>query len=223
MLLKKLKNANLRKRDLVKLMNEDRAMTADEATKLGFFDSLTEPMKAVAFLTNNNNMKRNDFDKAISNAKSFLGFQEPANEDEKALIESMSEAAEKQAEENLEARIDDAKGKEGAEILTAEMVTFKEFDELRNQYTPLFKSVLNLLEQLPTSEEMEAQIEAVAEEKINNILRQVRSKTVAPRNATAGLQVNDDEAEKLKAIKSEERRIIAENEKKRIEKFNLNA
>jgi ATP-dependent Clp protease protease subunit len=193
MLLKKLKNTKLRKRDLVKLMSEDRALLAEEAYNFGFFDHLTEPLKAVALITNNSNMETVKQKGIISQAKSLLGFSEPASEEEKELVEAMTEAVEKQSEEEAAERVVEAKGKEGAEILTAEMVTSKEFLELKNTYTPLFKSLLNLLEELPSTEEIEKLIEAKAEEKVNDVLRKVRSKTVAPRNAANGFQVAAEE------------------------------
>ena len=92
-ILSKLKGSNLRKRDLVKLMNEDRLMDSKEAISLGFFDRATEPLKAVALLTNKN-MTRDDFKKVLNEASVRLGFTDPKDDEQAELIAELAEKAE---------------------------------------------------------------------------------------------------------------------------------
>jgi ATP-dependent Clp protease protease subunit len=207
-LVKKLKNSSLGKRDLIKLMEEDRVMTAKEATQLGFFDSMTQPMKAVAFLTNNNDMKKDDLKAFISNSLATIGVNKPVDEEQQKLVDNLAKEAEDKAKETVEAKKEALAIEGSVDILTAEMVKSEDFEAFKNTYTPLMKSLLNVLEDMPTVEDMEKMVQVEATKQIEAILREVRSKTVAPRNASNGFQhtpevVEDDKTDwnnKLKEI-----------------------
>jgi len=210
MLVNKLKNSNLRKRDLVKLMSEDRVLTAEEAVNMGFFTSITEPLKAVALITNNN-MKKVDFVKAISDAKAMVGLTPPVDDEQKELIENMEKEAKEKAKKTVEAKKEGLAVEDSVELLTAEMVKSEDFEAYKNTYTPLMASLLNLLENLPTTEEMEELVKAEASKQIHEVLSQVRSKTVAPRNASNGFQVTPEVIEDDKTDWNEKLKQIEKN------------
>jgi len=169
----------LDKRKIRAFMDAETHFTAKEAKNLGFIDNIVNPIKAVALL-NSNKMKTDEQKGIIAKARAILGFESPEDKAEQELIAKMIEETKKKSDLDVAARKEAAKGGAGAEVILAGMVTAEEFQELKNTYTPLFKSLLNLLEEIPSTEQMEEMIKKSSEQAVTNVLKNLKSKTVLP-------------------------------------------
>jgi hypothetical protein len=73
------------------------------------------------------------------------------------------------------------------------------------------KSLLNLIEQMPTTEQMEAMIKEATQLELTNALKAIRSKTEAPRSASNGFVKPQEEIKEDKTAWNERQARINNN------------
>jgi ATP-dependent protease ClpP protease subunit len=162
------------------LLKSDTLLTAKEALTLGFFDGYSEPVEALAQLTVNikEMSKLSELMGKVDLAAIKLGLKSTDDEAKKALVTALEAELKGEAEKQV---IEKAAGAEtGAEILGSEMVPRSEFEMFKAEIMALLGPMLGAVETLPTPEETATVVEETTEAKLDNLLRSIKSKTVAP-------------------------------------------
>jgi len=180
--------------ELKALMQEDLLLTAEEALELGFFDSFSESIEIAAnFKTINNYNDMNKLQSILKEVKArAFGIKAALSEDEaarKSELEGMEELTDEQAVELEELRAKDAEEEApeasaeeetGAEILQADYVAKKVFTARMADNEILNQKVFLALSQMPSREEMLAEVKKEATKQIDNVLRAIKSGTTIP-------------------------------------------
>ncbi len=191
-------NNKLSPGELRTLMEEDVLLSATEAVALGFFDKISQPVKAVALLNKevksfkNMNKLESIMNKVQISAiklglmKAELTDEESARKAELQAMESLTE--EQQAELDALIAKDEAEapaeaiGDEdtGADVLTSEMVTREEFEAFKAEMLAFMEQVLAGINEVPSEEVMASLVEAQTTAKLDNVLKAIKSKTTIP-------------------------------------------
>lgn len=194
-MIKAFSKSNMDSNELKALMEEDILLTADEALELGFFDSFSESIEVAAnFKTINNYKDMNKLQSILREVKArAFGIRAALSEEEaarKTELEGMEELTEEQAGELEELRTKDAEEDEaseasaeektGAEILTSDMVAKKVFNARMADNEILNQKVFLALSQMPSRDEMIAEVKKEATKQIDNVLRAIKSGTTIP-------------------------------------------
>ncbi len=178
--------------DLTTLMSEDILLTASEAVALGFFDSISAPVKAVAILNKTIHTNMNKLQSIMSkinlSAVKLGLISAVLTEDEAARLAELEALETRTEEEEAELAALRAKAEapeappaeSGAEILTSEMVTKEEFDAFVAESSTLLGQIKEALEVMPSKEDMEAMVTVQTTAKLDTVLKAMKSKTTIP-------------------------------------------
>jgi len=180
--------------DIQVLMQSDKLLSADEAMTLGFFDSYSQPVQAVAKLNHEikNMSKLSELMGKVETAAIKLGVKSTDDDAKKALVAALETELKGQVEEQM---IEVAETAEtGADILSSEMVSREEYEMFKAEMLALIQPLLGAVETLPTPEQTTEVVEEVTTAKLDNLLRSIKSKTTMP----AGKQSFEQPAEKAK-------------------------
>jgi ATP-dependent protease ClpP protease subunit len=175
------KRTGLQDSELANIMKLDKMFTAEEAMTLGFFDEYTKPVEALHKLNNNLNTmsKFSELLGQIDVAAIKMGLKETDDEEKQALVDKLAEELKGQVDQIIETPAA-APGETGADILTSEMVSREEFELFKAEVLALVQPMLGAVEAVPTPEETVTVVEDVTTAKLDNLLKDIKSKTVAP-------------------------------------------
>ncbi len=191
-MLKAFSKTGLSEDQLNTIMASDTLLNAEEAIQLGFFDGYAKPVQAVAQLTNIRDMsKLSDLMGKVEIAAIKLGLKSTDDEKKKelvAVLETKLKAEADQVIETVEAAVET-----GADILSSEMVPRAEFELFKAEIMALIEPLLGAVEVLPTPEETAVVVEETTSAKMDDLLRGLKSKVVAP-NAKQAFEQPEQEA-----------------------------
>jgi len=186
-------NDVISKDELQTLMQEDIMLTASDAVALGFFDEISKPVEAVAYLNKSikDMTKLESIMSKINLSAVKLGLIKAVLTDEEAArmaeLEAMEVLSEEEAAElaALRAKAEEPAEEEvapesGAEILTSEMVTREEHEAFVAETSEMLGFIKDALESMPSKEEMEAMVTVQTTNKMDNVLKAIKSKTTIP-------------------------------------------
>jgi len=179
-------------KDLQALMDEETIMTAQEAVALGFADNIVNELKAVA-LINTDMSKLNELKLMASAVGKRLGIQ---NETE--IPEEVEQALDEEIKEAVEEGIKEAEETETELEALSEMVSQKDFQTYKAEILALLKPVLDAMDEVPSKEEMEEEVNAKTTNKIHAVLQAMKSKTQIPSASADFAPVVEEKSDRLK-------------------------
>lgn len=185
----------LRKREIIKLMQEEAVIFAKEALEMGFVDEITQPIKAVAFI----NLNDMNIKEKIKGLASMIVGDNLESEELNELAEQLNEKASQEAQGEIQKRADEDPKK----ALFAEYVPFKDFVEFKNQVLEFIASVVAHIEDQPTREQILKSIQENTNEELFKLLSEVKSNNKVPtaEDHRASLARNDGGFDLQKAKK----------------------
>ena len=162
------------------LMRSDKLLSADEAMTLGFFDGFSQPVKAVAKLNLDikNMSKLSELMAKVDTAAIKLGIRDTDDEAKKELVAALETELKGQIDEQM-IEVEET-AETGADILGSEMVPREEFEMFKAEVLALIQPLLGAVETLPSPEETAVVVEETTTAKLDDLLRSIKSKTVAP-------------------------------------------
>lgn len=178
-MVKSFKKTGLTGPEIESLMRADRLITAEDAVKLGFFDAMSEPIRAVASFNKqlDNMSKLSELMEQVDIAAIKMGLKEPS-EEKKELVAALETELEGMVEETTEQVLEQAETP--AEVLGSEMVPREEFEMFKAEILALIQPLLGAVEEMPSEEATVEIVEEATTAKLTKLMEAIRSKTVAP-------------------------------------------
>ena len=157
------------------MMDAETLMTAEEAFTMGFVDSITKPLEAVASmnLTKYNAMNFETLKAQIKNIGAAISGTDEDSEEVQSIVEETEAEAEKETSEDIL----DA---EGSDVLTAEMVSAVDFKAFEKKVNMFIEAFSQFIEAQQSPEEQEDALEAKAQGAVLKTLASIKAKAQVP-------------------------------------------
>ena len=180
---------------LKQLMAEETILSAQEALDLGFVDQIINPV-AIAAKYNSINMKTIKDLKIVARAiGERLGLK---NESGEEIPDSIKEQIEEEIEEAVKEGVERAEEEETELEALSDMVPRAEFEAYKAEVLALLKPVLDAMDLVPSTEEMQDHVNAQTTSKIKNVLQAMKAKTTIPSSTNDFAPVIEEETGRLK-------------------------
>jgi len=211
-MVKSLSRSGLEKEQIKGIMSLDKLLTADEAVTLGFFDGMSEPIEATAELkTNEKDMsKLSELMGKVDTAAIKLGLKKTDDEAKQKLVDALEKELKGATEQVIQEVVD---GAEGADILSSSMVSREEYELFKAEIIALLSPLLGAVEELPTPEQTTEVVEEKTTEKLDALLKALKSKTVVP-SGNQTFEQPDGEAKQDWGVYDAKKEEIAKNTKR---------
>ena len=173
------KKTGLGKKVVSALMDEAELMPAHRAKGLRFVDKVTAPLAAVAKLdiTNYKDMNLSELKEKVNAFAKDLGWVE-TSEEEKTVIDAKADDDLLKVDTEVKKAILDSTTAE--EAISAELVLKTEFEPKMNQVLDALHTITEFIAQQPTEEETKETQKALAQQAVNDLLKEMKSKVSIP-------------------------------------------
>lgn len=179
-MIKAFSKTGLTESQLKVLMKSDKLLTAEEALLLGFFDGYSKSAQAVAEYNKQikGMTKLSDFMAHVETAAIKLGLKSTDDEAKNKLVKALEAELHLDVEKQVIEK--EANPNTGADILTSQMVGREEFEMFKAEIMALLTPLLGAVEELPVPEETQVMVEETVTASMDNLLKTIKSKTIAP-------------------------------------------
>ena len=182
----------LDKRSIKAMMDKETTLTANEALKHGFVDSVVQPMRAVAkWDINSKNMNLKESILNLGNILTNTVASEEVIEEIVETVEKVEETVEKKEETAADVLEDHFYAKQSAEA--------KEFFKKQEEFN---EAVLKFIETQKSNEELKEDLTLVVREELNDLLKTIKSKARVP--VGNGGQITQEQPIRIPVMKDHE-------------------
>jgi len=166
---------NVNAERLQTLMDEESILTASEALDLGFVDEIINPVAMAAKFNKIDMSNLKDLKIMAAAVGKRLGITNEAE-----IPAEVEEAIDQEIETAIDTAIETAEETETELEALSDMVPRAEFEKYKAEIVTLLKPVLDAMDLVPSTEEMQDHVNNATTLKIKNVLQAMKAKTTIP-------------------------------------------